>query len=419
MIANEQQLSQLQEKADTILLDERLSHASIYASIEHKLNGSDMILHDRYAIDLTLGSPRSLTSFVYHLYTDHIAHDAHDLANYLDEHHGDTYIIRVETVTPHKKVFIKANGRLVIALNGIRFPIKRNPILEASVKMSHLRVSEPWILLMNLYRTLGICSKAGEWKDLLPVEQDLFKTFAKDVGNTKVGTSSSDIIMKVLDIIVDNKNIVLVGEIALGMPSNRVEILTMLSDDDVKDLMAKSIGTQVKYKKSKIITPTDNKLVRTEYFANDVAFLYKYNILDYEVINFGTLEDESGRVIRVANVFCIFWLMLTNLWIIYWLYLGDIIKESYYNHRRKEILATFLATHDRLYADDGNLSAEYGSPISSSYIFIENFIGQYFEDSRLTKIGADNDKKDKIIPPYLPRVYKHIHGEYKNIQSSS
>lgn len=418
-LSTEKQNEALSYLAEKILITERQGWSNVYKLSEEIIKKLNLVLFDKFAINTILGKPRDLSSFVYYVYTSRIAHDSHEIANFLDKNLPTETQVKMETLMIHKKTQVKVNGRLIVSLTGIRFPIKRNPIDESSVTINSLKFINSWVLLMNLYKSLSVCSKVSEWEELMIIEKELaqnvYNSFNIDksiIGNDEPVSVN---IEKVLGFLIDNPDVILVGEIALFITLSefitvsRIEILSMLTDEDLSESLSSFLGKKVSFKTSKIITPTDNNLVRSEFSIDGQVFLYKYNILSYEVINFGIIENQEGKKIRIANIFCIFWLMITNIWIIYWLFLGDIIKENYYFFRRNEIMKLFFKFHNKIYDDDDSLSSLYSSPISPLYIYSENFIGIYKEESRYNKIL----NKEKLVPPYIPKVYFQNFGEYK------
>src|SRR5436309_2397311 len=100
ILCTEKQSEILHKLAENTLLSEREKWTKVYILIEEIIKKLNLVLFDKYAINIILGKPRDLTSFIYSVYSNRIAYDSHEIANFLDEN-LEKHQIRLETLMLH------------------------------------------------------------------------------------------------------------------------------------------------------------------------------------------------------------------------------------------------------------------------------------------------------------------------------
>lgn len=395
----------LNEDYTEIILAERAHYNNVYNAIE-KIIENKFTIYGHLAYNLLLNNKLNTQCFVYNILIKDGFRDAKYIADKLYEKTNG--MIRLETVIPNISFSLKYNGRLMIQMMNIKSPgsIISRGITMNSYHNNTIHIASFSLLLGALYKDLYTFSKAGEWEDILEKEYSLFQLYKSKQKCPEIdfpeNRNKEEIIGKVFDLIVkNNSKVMLVGEYAVSYISDisrtyRLSILSTMTDDEIKEKL-KPLG-DVTYKFTKLSAIDDNRLGRTVFSVGKHQFMYKYNILDYDVTNYGELKNDIGETICIGNIFCTLRICCINLQVIDWQHERGDYEEDYYRLVYDTATNILFRIHDSMY-DDNKLKGIYSMPTSSLYCFnTKNIIGVFIDETRQNKM----DNAGISHPAYLP-----------------
>jgi len=414
------QLHHIQDKVNKKIIGERMRYKDIYELIEQFAYEHECPLYNYIALSLILGREMDTDCFMYNMYSTNGFQTMKDLCDYIHDHSG--YIVRGDTIIYKKEFGIRVDLRSMVHITSIKpivpdngptiNPLKTfmqdvNSYFDHKVYVVNLEIS-----LINIYSILCTFAHASQWEEYFRIERYIFEKYSSNIivekPESKLNKEKHEFIDTIINsFIMNNDDVILIGEYALNFldvadaVSYRIEILSQLSPDSVKKTLNELMGLPIEYKKVSIDALDDDRLVRWEYKSGDFVFLNQYNTLSYEVVNYGTLYDESGNFFNIGNIFCIFKLVLINIWIMNRLYLSGVVEEKYYIFRTDYLRYILITAHDILYTGD-DLNLIFSDQESSFYLFtVERYKGINIDYARTNKIGTS-----KMIFPYYPGLKK-------------
>lgn len=413
-----------QDIQDTIIA-ERWTFQDIYELVEAYTKQHDYSIYGHLAISLTLDKPVTPGCFTYYIYSVNGYGTMINLCNHL--YLNSNRIVRGDTIIYGKEFHIKVDFRIVAVITSIK-PIKSgtniiNPMVKHTQQITsyldkELNIVDPEILLTNVCSVLYSFSHGSDWAEYIDLEYQLYLKYAdmypiQDIKQDANRSKLEFINSLMTEFIMNNKDIILLGEFALNLidisdtASYKLEILSTLTDEVLLEMLSKVIERDdIQYKVVDMFVINDDKLKRTEFKLKDFTFLYKYNSLSYEVVNYGQIYDDAGNFFNIGNIYCIFKFILVNIWIVYWLYSSGITEKRYYQYRTSYLRNILIKSHRVMYVN-GKLSSIFTSPSSSMYLFnVDNYMGIYVDEARQIKI----EQSKKIAYPYYPELFKLKNG---------
>lgn len=391
------QVAAITTEADRIIGLERDEWEPFYVTIENYVakfsqfeksasGDAGIFVGGSLGVNMLLKKPRTLSDYVYYLYSPQALHHANQLTNALAEmvaksygsvkdileHANEIYktveqdprqhnqlknireprIVMMKTALPYQRYIIYVDTRILVQFtslpHGAASIIK--PTLAESLGFgsdsvhnagspNQLFVISPEVQLLDLYRVLYSPAKAGEWRDALRDENNLYQHMKRrlsELKNLKKGSADGGASPEhdayklhiLSEWVTDNPNVVLIGDFALrllGIADVRgtmVQVIAQTNPSECAALICSMLEKKFNIKCSQHTRPLavmqDFRLQRTTVRAGDKEVLYIYNSGSYDFIPFNTAVSESKssktRVIQVGNPFVLMRFLLVDFW---------------------------------------------------------------------------------------------------------
>lgn len=454
------QLEPKWEEFDSHIMVDRERYNSIYSEIETYISDSKdknrIIMGGSSSISLLLHKPRSTTDFVYYLYSENALSQANELTNLLAKME-QKWVIQLNTKMAYRKYEILVDQRIMVVWYSIvkmsddsnMFDIIQ-PITVQSWIDKPIFIIPPHFHLMELYRILYQPQKVDDWQNTLRDEKRIYKylreTFKDVVGssdnavgiinendNSIVGSADNinknDLLMTIMKkFIVGNKNVVLIGDIAVDMfeknqkSRNILGNITCISanpvEDDVnsiKKIVGNAHGLKyVDFSTRDVMVLSDFRLRRTSIRVNKTEIMYIYNAASYELIPFNEITSKK-QTIRIGNPFVILRFLLIDIWILLWITSVGKVDRNFSDARVKQYMNTVMKLRKCIETQNHEISMDFvnhSGPLAIFQSRSEEYIGQYDDEQTAQKTAALQTTRYR---DYLPQEYIRVHGDYRKI----
>lgn len=327
------QVRAIAPEADRIITEERNDLEPFYATVENyvakfsqfekskeesKASNAGIFVGGSLGVNMLLGKPRTLSDYVYFLYSQQALRHANQLTNLLAEMVAKSYgsvkdilakaeevyeavakdpkqrgqiknirepkIVMMKTALPYQRYIIYVDARVLVQFTSLPHGSASivKPTLAESLSTSmknKLFVISPEVQLLDLYRVLYSPAKVGEWREAMRDENNLYQHLKKrlpelknakkggDADNkddTKDGAGSQHDEYKLHILshwVTSNPNVVLIGDFAIRMlqlSENRgsmVQVITQKNPEEDAALVCQMLEKQFNIKCSQHTRP--------------------------------------------------------------------------------------------------------------------------------------------------------------------
>lgn len=359
------QVRAIAPEADRIITEERNDLEPFYATVENyvakfsQFEGSKdagIFVGGSLGVNMLLGKPRTLSDYVYYLYSQQALRHANQLTNLLAEMIAKSYgsvkdilakaeevyeavakdpkqrgqiknipepkIVMMKTALPYQRYIIYVDARVLVQFTSLPHGSASivKPTLAESLSTStknKLFVISPEVQLLDLYRVLYSPAKVGEWREAMRDENNLYQHLKKRLpelknakkggdSDTKDGAGSQHDEYKLHILsqwVTSNPNVVLIGDFAIRMllSENRgsmVQVITQKNPEEDAAKVCEILEKQFNIKCSQHTRPLsimqDFRLQRTTVRADEKEVLYIYNCGAYDFIPFNLVVTVKG-----------------------------------------------------------------------------------------------------------------------------
>lgn len=453
---------------------ERLTYFEFYEVIEEYLNsfsssttgatGSAIMVGGTMGVNLLLKKERNIQDFVYELYAENAFLHANNLINLLEELNSKTkknLIILLKTTIPNNKYQIIIDNRPMV----IFYKLSENSfdlVLPVKTKTfdnkKEVLVVSPEIQLIDIYRTLYSPNKSDIWQENIEDEKKLFQHLKQRIQqstsfafNYVLKKGSDDITggeeiknedKKLIELelfkqyIVNNKNVILIGEHAVklltNLPSNS-NIIQVISANtieqdfiEVENIVKKTFKRNIPVVKitRKMHVMQDFRITRTSIKIGDEhnqkEILYIYNSGFYDLIPFNTFVKDSKSSIQVGNPFVLIRFLLIDFWMVRWIKILGSIDNKYANQRLDSILNKILFIRNMMSNDKLEIDKKYfnNSANPKLKVFTSNtneYLGHY-DDENISQKVLIKDLSKKYYD-YFPSEYYKKNKSYRVVEN--
>lgn len=496
-------LENIEDAIENKIYVERLRYVSYYETIEkyicqfNQKQENAIMIGGTLGINLLLEKDRTFEDFVYELYTETEFVHANNLTNKLEETNiklDSPFIISLKTTIPNIKYQIIVDSRMIVNIHKLSkdsYALILPVLVNTFDKRNQLLVVSPEIQLIDIYRTLYSPNNADDWKLTLYDETKLFNHLRKRIQDksdflTIVNTSpasniSADIkpfsygekafksilqkstryfgegetqipkitledrkkiaIFLLKDLIVNNPNVVLIGEHALKLIINSeitTTVVQIISQNNIEEdfrqiskIVEKALNAKIPIVKltRELYIMQDFRIRRTTIkigeYQNQKEIIYIYNSAQYDLIPFNSMESNEKQSLNVGNPFVILRFLLIEFWIVRWIrHLGS-IDENFAKVRLDAMLENILKLRSNLAKGDTtqakktiNINTNYFD--NSAYLELrifpsdpKSYLG-FYDDEIISQKILIKDLNKKYFD-YYPSDYLKKNGSYRII----
>ena len=422
------QLDRLREPAIEKALEDRHRFDIIYVIIEKYIKKKNLIIGGEISIKKAIGLPRDKDDFSYIVYSEHPVRDGFEISNKIAEHTNAVYM---RTDLYGKELSVKVQDRPLVQIVGL--PKNMRQIISP-IDVDGLLYVPPDYHLLQMYRLLYL-PIPDDWEETMKYEKQLQEWLQKEYktnSNKFIGGRSLPFdrveLKKQLFKHLKTQEVVFVGPDAaetlvkkeLDISSNSALYIVAKSDysKEIKLWIQQATKLPVIVKKSGVQLLTDFRLERYTisivHDSNTIPVLYMYNSLDYDLVPYVKLDDDS---IKIGNIFVVLRFVLIDIWIIKVIRSFGGMPEHVAKPKIIENYDILFKLRKHLDIDDKNIAPDslhnlYGifqKPNDS------NYLGQYYSDRNAKK---ELIKSTKYVPDYLPVRYKKEHGHYQSLENT-
>lgn len=304
------QVRAIAPEADRIITEERNDLEPFYATVENYVakfsqfeaskeasKDAGIFVGGSLGVNMLLGKPRTLSDYVYYLYSQQALRHANQLTNLLAEMIAKSYgsakdilakadeiykavakdpkqrgqiknipepkIVMMKTALPYQRYIIYVDARVLVQFTSLPHGSASivKPTLAESLSTStknKLFVISPEVQLLDLYRVLYSPAKVGEWREAMRDENNLYQHLkkrlpelknAKKGGDTKdndtkdgSGSNHDEYKLHILSQwVTSNPNVVLIGDFAIRMllSENRGSMVQVITQKNPEEDAAK------------------------------------------------------------------------------------------------------------------------------------------------------------------------------------
>ncbi len=437
-----------------------------------------IIVSGNLGILLLLNAPKGIDDFTYTLYTESSFLHANNLSNKIAETVKDKWIVCMRTIVQNNDFEITVDGRRIV--NFIRLinvpdgTTAANIIRPVSAQLNNRLciIMNPMFYLIDLYRTLYSPEKFKEWQLALCHEKVLFEYLKRGFTRSRRQKSkwrhymgseqtsdikpitTSDISMFIIrKYIVDNPNIILIGDAAQRLiikSSIITSIITVISNNsaetdiaNISKLLADNYGSKypVSHTHGNVKVIGDFRLSRTtvkvgsEHDKQDL--MYIYNSANYELIPFNKIGTDN--FIQIGNPFVILRFHLIDIWIVRWLVAASKLNDHFAESKIRKIMKNVIELRSYMSTDTRQLmgttdahTIKYEIDIScitggQSHTIFQSHIDQYMGiiHNEITAYKLHVQQKASSAKArgiyssmYHPQKYYLEYNQYRNIESN-
>lgn len=378
-------------------------YLSIYTTIEDYVKENNLIVSspEIFIKKKTTGIK------TYTIYGDDIFKHANTLSNEISR---ITIYVLMHTNKKNEDFVIKVNGQSMINLFNIPKKLKQ---LVSPIRVCDMLVYPPEFELINVYHKLYSPHHAGEWDDLVELEETLKKHMYERqdiIGGTEISVKPfhDNFIdnQLILNWLKGRRDYVLVGINAIAALNNfedpyfqKIQIITS-SDihkivSELDNILFQFTGHRCLHKTHSSNIHIEPRMTKTiisiKIKKRTIHLIDIFNNAQFELVPYTTYD---GLEIGYPNVLRMF--MLVDMWFLRTLYALEVITDSVLKRGVCDILKYIKVI-------DGLDPSCYDS---------ENYLGVYIDLNR----HKQKEALGNIYYPYIPEQARYSKGSYRTIQ---